>query len=296
MEWGKSMELRQLRYFMAVMEHGTVTAAAKALHLSQPPLTAQIHLLEEELGCRLFQRTARRMEPTQAGRLLYARAETIVDLCASAKGEVEELRAGGSGTLHLGVVSSVASAQLFAWLHALEKRCPGVRFQLREGDTYRLLEALAGGEVEVAVVRRPFSQGELHCIPLRSDPLCAVGLPGTLPDAPSVPLGLLAGRPLLLYRRWETIVRDAFLDQGLHPRVQCVADSARTVTELAADGFGVGIVPKSALSGAEGLYTPALDQPALRSQLCAVSRRAGVLSAAARHFLDLVEEEKTGAC
>ena len=81
------MELRQLKYFIAVVEEGTVSGAARALHMSQPPLTAQMHALEAELGCALFEHAGRRLRITEAGRALYARARAIAALCEGANAE-----------------------------------------------------------------------------------------------------------------------------------------------------------------------------------------------------------------
>jgi DNA-binding transcriptional LysR family regulator len=286
------MDVRQLRDFTAVADCGTVTAAAESLHLSQPPLTAQIHLLEEELGCRLFDRTARRMELTEAGRLLYDRACAILTLCSSTQSEMADFLSGGTGTLRMGIASSIIGTQFLTWLKEFRLQNPGVRFELREANTYQLLDAVRSGQTELALVRRPFSAADLDCIPLQNDPLCAVGLPSFLPDAPDIPLQSLAGQPLLLYRRWETILRDAFREQQLHPLFLCVADDARTVVRMAEEGLGVGIVPGSVLSGGGSLAAQPLREPILSSEICAVSRRNVYLTAAARQFLALLREHK----
>lgn len=284
------MDIRQLRDFKAVVDNGTVTAAAQALHLSQPPLTAQIHLLEEELGCQLFERTTRRMQLTEAGRLLYDRACDILSLCASTRSEMADFLSGGTGTLRIGIASSLLGSQFFSWLKDYRAQNPGVRFALREANTYQLLDAVRSGQAELAFVRRPFSAADLNCIPLRSDPVCAVGLPEFLSAAPSVDLRSLDGRPLLLYRRWETILRDAFQAQQLRPFFLCVADDARTVVRMAEEGLGIGIVPGSILPEGGSLRVLPLEEPSLRSEVCAVTRQNVYLTAAARQFLKLVNE------
>lgn len=286
------MDIRQLRDFVAVVDCGTVTAAAESLHLSQPPLTAQIHLLEEELGCQLFDRSARRMQPTEAGRLLYDRACGILALCSSTQAEMADFLSGGTGTLRMGIASSIIGTQFLTWLKAFRLQNPGVRFELREANTYQLLDAVRGGQTELALVRRPFSAADLDCMPLQNDPLCAVGHPFFLQDAANIPLRSLAGQPLLLYRRWESILRDAFREQQLRPQLLCVADDARTVVRMAEEGLGVGIVPGSVLSGGGELRVQPLKEPALCSEICAVSRRNVYLTAAARQFLALLREKK----
>ena len=101
------MELRQLTYFTAIAQAGTITAAAQKLHMSQPPLSLQLQKLEDELGCPLFERDTRHLHLTPAGELFYERAQAILQQCADLKREMADLQAGGRGLLRIGVVSSL---------------------------------------------------------------------------------------------------------------------------------------------------------------------------------------------
>lgn len=283
------MDIRQLRDFVAVADYGTITAAAQALHLSQPPLSTQLKSLEDELGCRLFDRSTRRMQLTEAGRLLYGRAAAILGMCSSVGEELADFRAGGAGTLRLGIVSSVGRPLFLSWLRSFRESHPGVRFEVREGDTYQLLDAVRSRQVELAFVRRPFSAGEVESVPLCSDALCAVGRPEILTAAgESVTPSELAQLPLLVYHRWDSILRDLFRERELHPQILCSADDARTVVQMAREGFGAGIVPRSALEADSGLRVLPLSQPTLKSELCAVRLRDSYFTAAAAQFLKLV--------
>lgn len=286
------MDIRQLTYFVEVADQGTVTAAAKALHLSQPPLSTQIQLLEQELGCKLFDRGARHMQLTDAGRTLYTRARGILDLCTSVKSEMSDLRAGTAGTLRLGLASSVCEIFLTRWLkryHAGHKR---LRFELYEANTYQLLEKVRSNQVELAFVRAPFSAPDLNCISLRSEPFCAVGRPDYFSGTGDGAFGLeqLNQAPLLFYRRWEQILMEIFQNRGLHPRVFCVSDDARTTVSMAEAGFGVGVVPQSALPlRSAGLEQHVIDEVGLRSEICAVCRRDIYVSAAAKQFFECIQ-------
>ena len=106
------MELRQLRYFVTVVEEKTVTAAARKLNMTQPPLTTQLKLLEKELGCPLFAREGRRLTLTDAGRHFYQRACGILGMCESAAAQMRDFHQGVAGTLRIGVVSSVQELSL----------------------------------------------------------------------------------------------------------------------------------------------------------------------------------------
>lgn len=286
------MELRQLRYFVAVVEEGTVTGAARRLRLSQPPLTMQLHSLEEELGCALFEREGRRLRLTEAGRAFYQRAKTILGLCGAAAAEMADHSAGRMGTLRLGAISSVHGAMLLRWLEAYARRYPEVRLDLHNADTYQQLELIRTGQIDVALVRTPFSAPELAQLPLAAERMLAVALPGQLP--PAVPLEALAKRRLLIYRRWEQVLRMQFEAAGLEMRVHCRSDDAQTTLALAACGLGTGIVPASALPdpAAQGLEARVIDAPQLSTEIVAICRDPRALPQAARRFWALLEEQR----
>ena len=136
------MELKQLSYFVAVVEEGSFSAAARKLFMSQPPITTQVKALEEELGCTLLVRGTRAVRPTEEGRLLYDRARLMLEMRRSVTEEIEARSISGGGTLRLGVVSSVASSLLPGWLSGFHALNPKVRLELYEDNTYELLEKL----------------------------------------------------------------------------------------------------------------------------------------------------------
>ncbi len=109
------MDLKQLTYFVTVIKEGTISGAARKLNLSQPPLSTQMKLLEEEFGCILFERGSRKIQLTEAGQLLYERAVTMLELSEVTKKELLDYRNGLTGALRLGVVSSVGCSLLPEW-------------------------------------------------------------------------------------------------------------------------------------------------------------------------------------
>ena len=118
------MDIKQLKYFVAIIEGGTITGAAKLLHVSQPPLSNQMRLLENELGAELFRRGARHITLTEAGEVLYRYAVEILELEHVAKEEIGSMRAGQKGNLRLGLVSSCASNELYDELRLFHKDFP----------------------------------------------------------------------------------------------------------------------------------------------------------------------------
>lgn len=281
------MELRQLTDFLAVADHGTVTAAAEALHLAQPSLSVQLQQLEAELGCPLFDRSGRRLRLTAAGVQFYQRAAAILSMCDSAQREMADLGRGAAGTLRLGAVSSVSSTRFLSWLEDFRFLCPQLRVELHEGNTYQLLEQVRSRQIELALVRTPFSATDLAQVTLLRESMQVLGGPA-LPEGP-LTLADLADTPLILYRRWEAILLDAFREADLTPRVFAVCDDARTAVRMAERGFGAAIVPRSILPAG----TPAreLDHPGLTSTVCAVHGKDTYLSSLARRFLDCIRGE-----
>lgn len=281
------MDLKQLRYFVTVVETGSISAAARKLYMTQPPLSAQMQALEQELGCPLLERGARRVELTDAGRRLYERAKTLLELEQTAREEVRACADPAGGVLRLGVVSSVAGEMVPRWLTAFTRQMPGVQLRLTEANTFRLLEQLRQGHIQLAIVRTPCPDEGLVQLPLAEERLVAVAPAGGLPAAP-VALESLTAQPLVIYRRWEPLLREQAERAGLSLRPRCVCDDARTAVQLAAAGMGVAVVPASAAQ--PGLTVAPLREP-IRSGIQLVYRPETPLSACARRFVEGLKAE-----
>ena len=199
------MDLKQLRYFSAVVEQGSISAAARALFMSQPPLSAQVRQLEKELGVRLFDREGHKLTLTPAGKLLYDRAQGLLDSAHSVESELRAFGRGGSRILRLGAVSSICSSDLPLWLRAFFRDNPGIRLELTEQDTYALLEKLRARQLDLALIRTPFSSDGLDCRVVRREKMMALGERRFFPEgAPGgkLTVAALASLPLIVYRRW----------------------------------------------------------------------------------------------
>mgnify|MGYP004653531333 CR=1 FL=1 len=288
------MEIRQLLYFTTVVEEGTVLAAAKRLNMTQPPLSAQIHMLENELGCRLFERQGRRLCLTEAGRSFYQRAQAILGLCGAAQEEMAQYRNGTMGTLRLGVVSSVGGPAFLKWICGFHNRHPAVRYALFSGNTYQLLEQLRAGQLDIALIRTPFSVPDMEVLRLRREALLAVGTHTYFPHpGGTVVLSELAELPLILYRRWEAVLCSRFAAAGCTPHILCRNDDAHMTLSLACSGLGVGILPASALSAQDRMHMEirTIADPGLSSEIAVVCRKAAFLP----HCAQLCWEELASA-
>ena len=156
------MNLKQLEYFVAIVEEGQVTAAARRLHISQPPLSYELAQLERELGCKLVHRGPRGVTPTDAGRLLYERAAHILAMATATAREVSSVGRGLTGTACLAVCAGAAGLVPSARLRELAGS-ESVSFEVREGSVPAVIELVTSGIAEVGVVRTPFASTGLRC-------------------------------------------------------------------------------------------------------------------------------------
>lgn len=152
------MELRQLRYFVAIVDHGSLSRAARVLHIVQPALTQQLQQLEEELGATLLHRSAQGMQATDAGKIFYEHALAILKQVSDAKSAVSQSTDKPSGTVALGIPQSASGALAFPLLTAVRAAYPEIVFQLTEELTGNLTEQLASGRLNLAIL---FDDGQL---------------------------------------------------------------------------------------------------------------------------------------
>lgn len=246
------MELRHLKYFVAVAEELHFGRAALRLHISQPPLSQQIKSLEDELGTGLFIRTSRKVELTPAGKALVTRARAMLAMAQAAKDEVGRVAAGLEGVLRLGFVTPAMDGPLPGLIARYRREKPGVRFELKEASSLDQLEGLRSGELDLAVLR---GHGrKLHG--LASKPFMretyVLALPKDHPLAREKRLGLAAlhGQPFIFFSRAQgpelyDQIMAAFARAGSTPLITQEVLSKRTTLALVAAGLGLALVPES---------------------------------------------------
>lgn len=285
------MDLRQLEYFKTTADEGSISAAAKKLYIAQPSLSSQIRLLENELGCVLFERGARHITLTEAGKILYSRAETIIDMSKETRKALTDYRDGDSGSLRIGIVSSLGSTALQKWISSFVAKHPKVRFEVSEGNTYQLLKHLKSGTIEAALVRTPFTADNMKVFILSEEPMLAAGHKRYFENLTGNDISPkeLAALPLIIYRRWENIIKETFED--IKYNAVCTNDDARTTALWADAGMGVGILPYSA---ADMLRNPdtifkKISDPRLNSSICAVHNPEAYISVIAKRFIEHVQ-------
>lgn len=159
---------------------------------------------------------------------MYQRAKTILDMASVTKTEIDSLGRGLSGTLRLGMVSSAATAHIIGQFAEFRKLYPEVNFQIYEGNTYQMLDGLKTNQMDLALVRSPFPESGFVCHKYQEEHIVAAGIAGTLPQ--NAGIEEISGQPLILYRRWETLVRQIFESRNL--RTTIVAEGGQCLSSL----------------------------------------------------------------
>jgi DNA-binding transcriptional LysR family regulator len=244
------MELRHLRYFRAVAEELHFGRAAQRLHIAQPPLSQQIRALETELGVALLVRTTRTVELTPAGAAYLRRVVRILDAVDDA-GELARRIAGGTeGQLPIGCVGSATYSLLPRLVRALGEALPGVEVSVRgEMLAPAQLAALAGGEIDLALLRPPVQHPGVVTEVVRRDRLL-VALPAghRLADRTELQVADLRDEEFVAHAGHGRSVMGSVLtaicaDAGFVPRVRHEVMETSTLVTLVAAGLGAAVVP-----------------------------------------------------
>jgi len=286
------MDLRQLKYFLAVAETGQITKAAKRLNITQPPLSQQLILLEKELGLKLFERGKKRIHLTTAGNILHNRAEQMMELMKTTMNELQETNEGIAGKLTLGTVTSSGGSLLPERIQQFHHQYPKVTFDLRQGETLKVLELLTIGIIEIGFVRFPVDYEQYDFLPLPEESMVvAANSASALFPSSTVPLNLsqLIAQPLLIHQRHVTMITEHFRQAGLEPTILCTSDDITPLLIWASLGLGIAIVPESAIKLFPGssLVFYKMASPALKTISAVVWSKKRPLSAAATHFIEL---------
>ncbi|MDB6149844.1 MAG: Transcriptional regulator, LysR family [Chthoniobacter sp.] len=248
------MELRHLRYFVAVAESENVTRAAAKLRVAQPAVSRQIRDLEDELGLALLERTAKSVRLTDAGRFFLTEARAVLERVEVAVAQVRAVAGGVRGELHVGYAPSLTVQILPRALRRFQAEFPGVRVSLHDLSTEEMLAGIRDGKLDVALRVPPPKDQEhgLHFIELARFPLCAAVPPGHALAARhrSVTIARAADEPLIAYSRadypeYHTSLETMFARIGRTPRIAEEHDSVTSLIAAVEAGRGIALVPGS---------------------------------------------------
>jgi DNA-binding transcriptional LysR family regulator len=289
------VEIRQLRAVEAVARHRHFTRAAEELHLAQSALSHQIRQLERELGTNLFERTSRRVTPTEAGLAVAARARRIFVELDGARQEVDELRGALRGRIRIGALVPAGEVDVPGLLARFGEAHRGIEIGLHEGTAAEMLRRVADDELDAAFCLLAGGVPDGLAVDLLGhDEMVAVFAPGKAPTAPQVTVADLGRHPIVSTRRGSavaTVLAGLFAEAGHPLRLALESGDPFLLRSLAARGFATAILPRSLAE----LPGPGLDvrslQPVVRLPVVLASRLDRTVPPAARAFIEFVRGE-----
>jgi DNA-binding transcriptional LysR family regulator len=297
------MDLRQLRYLVALAEELNFTRAAASEHIAQPALSQQIRRLEEEVGVGLVERTTRRVALTEAGELLVVRARRILAELEAAGDEMQALRGVDVGHVTIGAIHTMGPIDLSLALVNFHEAHPNVALTVREQHSEECAELLRNDELDLAFlsVTERVESRELGLHQLVSEELMVLLPRGhALADRDGVRMADLAQEHFISFRqgaRLRELLMSASRDAKFEPRVTLESNEAQRIRTLVSRGLGVAILPRSDATspiGAEIVAAPLID-PGLRRDITLAWRADRRQSPATVAFLELAREMYTDA-
>ena len=248
-----NVELRQLRYFVAVAEEMHFGHAARRLHMTQPPLSQAIQALEAQLGTPLFSRTRRSVALTAAGQTLLPEVQRLLQQVEGLASLAQSAAAGESGRLSIAFVPMADYSVLPTALREFRTALPSVHLDLQEATTDIQIELLASGRIDIGFLLPPLPdklKADVDYLPLTSEPLLLALPEGTANTKTRLSLKRCADLPLIIFpRRMSPAFHDQILaclrDAGLSPRIGQEAIQMQTIVSLVSAGMGFALVPQS---------------------------------------------------
>ncbi|MEB9914835.1 LysR substrate-binding domain-containing protein (plasmid) [Bacillus cereus] len=249
------MELRHIRYFLALAEELNFSRAAEKLHIAQPPLSKQIRELEEEIGAKLFNRTKRHVELTSAGKVFLSKAYQILDQVEQACISTRLTSTGTEGEIVIGFSGVVQD--LIPNIIKYRERYPEVGIVLQQLSTPNQVKALNEKRIDIGIVAAPVNSNKIHVRPIKKMCLKAI-IPEkhSLAFKPSIYIHDLEKEPFIMATKsaapyyYDTFM-NLFQNKGFAPNIAIQANDLQTVSALVANGMGVALLPSSihSLSG-----------------------------------------------
>jgi DNA-binding transcriptional LysR family regulator len=291
------MDLRQLRYLVALAEERHFTRAAAREHIAQPALSQQIRRLEQEVGLALVERTTRRVALTEAGEVLVARARRVLAEIEAANAELQSLSGVHTGHVHVGTIHTMGPLDLSIPLGLFNERHPGVEITIRDQSSEELAEMLRVDELDLAflsVTERIESHG-LGLHQLVSEELVAVlPLEHRFGGRRRLRMAELADERFITFRegaRLRELLIAAGHEAGFEPDVALESNESHLIRRLVARGLGVAVLPRSdaEVQGAE-VAVATLTEPALTRDITLAWREGRRHTPAAAEFRELVLE------
>jgi len=289
------MDIKSIKYFVTVAEELNITRAARKLHMSQPPLSAQIKSLEEELETELFERGKRHLRLTESGQMLYRKSKEILSLTENTLADIRAMGKGMRGTIYIGLVQGMAPDIAAEWFAGFIGKYPDVRFRILDGNTDDLLEKMRSGLIDLAVITSPVDDSLLHNFRVgeeRMTVLMSRSHPLALRECEEIKLSDLEGENIIVPSKKSLIetIYVWFRKAGVEPKIVCEMDSYLDAAALAGRMVGVSIYPRTAYVPNDSLTFKYIEGDNRKIEYRFVWQRGHHLSKIEEEFIDYVQE------
>lgn len=243
------MEIRQLRYFLAIAELGSITRASEQLNVAQPALSLHVKNMEENLGTQLLIRSKSGVTPTEAGKLLMNRARTILDDLARTEDDLRTIDSDPMGVVRIGLPGTISTIVTLPLIKAARARYPRIRLSIAEAMSGFIADWLAEGRIDLAVLYEGSRSENMTSTHLLQEELVVLWPPGTeclgemsLAGLRDVPMVLPSGTHGL-----RVLIDQNLGDLGIQPNISFEIDSYSNIKSLVAAGYGASILPTNAV-------------------------------------------------
>lgn len=278
------MDIRQMKYFKTIVEEGTISKAAKKLHMAQPPLSMQLKQLEEELSVILLKRGNKQVELTEAGNRFYKRCLQILDLTEITK---NELKQSYQDVLRIGITSSNSGLIQQESIQEFIKKNKHVQYAIHEGSTYEILDLLLSHNIDLGIVRTPFDTSQVNTFYLEKEPMIAIGKKEYFINTKRK-IKDFKDTPLIIHQRYLPLINDYCLNKLIQIQLKVTCDDSRTSLIWANSGIGVAICPMSslALPYDHSLVYTILEDKNLYTGITFITRKNEEVSALLNEFIE----------
>lgn len=247
------MDVRQLRYFVSIVDYGSLGKAAEKLYVAQPSLSQQMARLEEELGVTLLLRSNHGVTPTAEGDALYRHARLVLRQMEQLKQEVTKGAGAESGTVAVGLPTTMASVLAVPLFERIQDQYPGIRLQFFESMSGYLNELLANGRLDLGILFRELDTPGITALPVLDETLYLLGDPGgdISPRASTCPLAKLAGVKLVApgaSNGLRLLIERTFASEKVELNIVADIDSLPALLLIANSGRACTILPSSAIA------------------------------------------------
>ncbi len=287
------MDFRSLKYFVTAAQELNITRAAQLLHISQPPLSHQIKLLEEEYGTTLFIRSKQGLSLTDTGAILYKRARQLLELAERTREEIANYENELSGELVLGTVEGRAPFLLSRWISGFCDEFPLVTYTVRNNGTDEILDQLYHHLIDIAVIAAPYNQELLNGFTVDFQPWVAsipADHPLALKSGKEIRLSDLDGEPLIIPERESRVkaIEQWFSENGLTPRILCKTSNYINAVSLVEQDIGICIFPQTTYTPNPLVRVKLITDPPKSAEYVMVYTKDHPLSEVACAFRDYV--------